>query len=192
MSESPKGRPVRLALLGPPGSGKGTQAAALARELGVPVVSTGDLLRARAAEDPDAWHELATRLRQGDLVPDDLVLSVVNDALNAPAMSDGYVLDGFPRTIVQAEHPETPPVDVVINLHAPDDVVRSRIARRADVRADDADRAAVERRLHLYHSDTAPLLDLYGREGVLTSVDATESPEAVTTAILRALGLAKP
>jgi adenylate kinase len=173
---------VRLALVGPPGSGKGTQAAALGRHLGVPVISSGELLRAAAANRRD----LADRLARGELVPDDVVLALVQDALGH-ASSDGYIIDGFPRTRAQAEHVDAPPVDAVIHLVVPDDVARERIARRVGGRTDDAERATVERRLRQYHSDTEPLLDLYRGRGILRSVEADQKPEAVTADILRAL-----
>jgi adenylate kinase len=178
---------VRLVLLGPPGSGKGTQAAALSRHFGVPVVSSGELLRAAAADNRDIWHDMAARMARGELVPDDVVLAVINDALRG-AGDDGYIIDGFPRTRGQAEHVDAPSVDAVIDLAVPDDVARERIARRAGSgRTDDTNRATVERRLRDYHSETEPLLDLYQRRGVLRSVDASQDPGAVTADILRAI-----
>jgi adenylate kinase len=126
-------------------------------------------------------------LDRGELVPDDLVLSVVRDAVRATD-GQGYVLDGFPRTVAQAEA-DAAPVDVVVDLALPDDVARERLRGRADEgRTDDADLDAIERRLRRYHSDAEPLVDLYRERGILQIVDATESPSAVTAAILDALG----
>jgi adenylate kinase len=180
---------VRLALLGKPGSGKGTQGARLARRLGVPLVSTGEILRRRAASDgPDA-AALADRLARGELVADDVVLSVVNHTLAETPDGDGYVLDGFPRTLAQARHPEVPALDAVIDLDVPDDVAVRRVAQRAGAgRVDDARRDAAARRLRSFHAETAPVLDLYRRRGILTTVDGTQAPERVTAAILAALG----
>lgn len=174
-------------LLGPPGSGKGTQGLALSRHLGVPVISTGELLRAGATDGSGVWRDVAETLGRGELVPDDVVLALVNEALAATG-TGGYILDGFPRTVGQAEHVAAPPIDAVIHLAVPDDAVRERIARRAPAgRPDDAMRDTVERRLRRYHSETEPLLDLYRGKGLLTSVDASQEPDAVTAAILRAL-----
>jgi adenylate kinase len=174
-------------LLGKPGSGKGTQAAALAGQLGVPVISMGDLLRRRATDDTARSGELRAMLDRGELVPDDLVLAVVRDAVRE-ANGRGYVLDGFPRTVAQAESGAAP-VDVVVDLALPDDVARERLrGRAAEGRTDDADLEAIDRRLRRFHSDAEPLVDLYRERGILKVVDATDPPSAVTAAILAALG----
>jgi adenylate kinase len=179
---------VRLALLGKPGAGKSTQSAVLARRLGVPVISTGALLRQRAAAMDEGAGELATVLARGELVDDDFVVSAVKDGI-AALDGDGYLLDGFPRTLAQAQRGDAPPVEVVILLDLPDDVARPRLTHRADDgRSDDNSRAVAERRLHLFNSETGPVLDFYRRRGILRSVDATQSPEAVTEAVLRSLG----
>ncbi len=179
---------MRLALLGKPGSGKGTQGVRLAGHLRVPLVSTGEILRRRAAAGgPDA-AALADRLARGELVSDDFVLSVVNDALAEGSDGTGYVLDGFPRTLAQAQHAEAPALDAVINLDVPDDVALHRLARRAGAgRVDDARRDAAARRLQAFRSETAPVLDLYRRRGILTTVDGTQPPDRVYEAILAAV-----
>jgi len=180
-------RPLRLALLGKPGSGKGTQGAELARHLGVPLISMGDLLRSRAAGTTPGARELRAMLDRGELVPDDLVLSVVRDAVDA-THGGGYVLDGFPRTLAQAQA-DVAPVDAVVNLALADDVARDRLARRAAAgRTDDADLDAIERRLRRFHSDAEPIIDLYRERGILETVDGSAPPAAVTAAILAALG----
>jgi adenylate kinase len=179
---------VRIALLGPPGSGKGTQAAALARHFGVPVISSGELLRGRVDGANGEWRDVAARLAQGDLVPDEVVLDVVNRALRDHPERNGYVLDGFPRTRAQAEHPAAPPLDAVVQLALADDVARKRLAGRAAAgRDDDGNDDAIERRLRHYHAQIEPLLDLYRARGVLTVVDAAQPADGVTTAILAAL-----
>jgi adenylate kinase len=181
-------RPVRLALLGKPGSGKGTQGAALARALHVPLVSLGDILRRRATERGETAHDLAEMLDRGELVPDDLVLSVMRDTVAATG-DGGYILDGFPRTLAQAQS-DVVPVDAVVNLELPDADARARLSRRAaDGRTDDADLDAIGRRLRQFRTDTEPLVDLYRRRGILSTVDATAPPAAVTAAILDALGV---
>jgi len=175
---------MRVVLLGPPGSGKGTQGAALAERLGVPVISSGELLRAAAA---DGRQDLAATLERGELVPDDVVTALVREAVAAERCAGGYLLDGYPRTVQQAERADAPPVDVVVHLDLPDDVARRRLAGRG--RADDTDPRVVERRLARYHAETEPLLDLYRRRGILVAVDGDQPPEAVTADILTALGV---
>jgi adenylate kinase len=176
---------MRVVLFGAPGSGKGTQGAILAERLQVPLLSTGDLLRRRAPND----SELSTYLDRGEFVPDDLVLEVIGDALRSAVNSGGYVLDGFPRTRVQAQHLESlAPPDVAVYLDLPDDVARRRVMHRALTgRADDAGQEAIQRRLDLFHTETEPLLDFYRDRGLVTAVDADQSPEAVRAAIARAL-----
>jgi adenylate kinase len=181
---------VRLALLGKPGSGKGTQGTRLARHLRVPLVSTGEILRRRARDGgPDA-AALADRLARGELVSDEFVLSVVGDALAGTADGNGYgyVLDGFPRTLAQAQHPDAPVLDAVIDLDVSDDVALRRLAQRAGAgRVDDARRDASARRLQEFRSETVPVLDFYRRRGILITVDGTPPPDLVFGAILPAL-----
>jgi adenylate kinase len=180
-------RTARLALLGKPGSGKGTQGVSLAQRLGVPLISLGELLRRRAADPARPDPELAAVLARGDLVPDDVVESVVGDAVSALG-DQGYILDGFPRTIAQARSGVVP-IDAVVYLALPDDVARDRLSGRASGgRTDDADLEAIDRRLHRFHSDTEALVDLYREQGILTTVDAGAPPAEVTAAILDALG----
>jgi len=180
---------VRLALLGKPGAGKGTQGVRLARLLGAPLISTGELLRRRAERDGPGAADLADLLARGELVPDDLVVSIVNDAVASAAASaaGGYILDGFPRTLAQARHSDTPVLDAVVHVDVPDDVALRRIAERAAGRTDDARRDATERRLQCFRSETEPVLNFYRRRGILTTVDGTQPPEQVTEAILQAL-----
>lgn len=184
---------VRLVLVGPPGSGKGTQGSVVAARLGVPYVSTGDLLRAEVAAGSDVGRRVAALLDRGELVPDDLMLSVVAHALGDRAR-DGYVLDGFPRTLPQAEATERAggplaPPDVAVHLALPDRVVHDRLSGRAGEqdRNDDADPAVIDRRLRVYEDETAPLLDHYRRRGILVTVDADQPVDQVTEAILGAL-----
>jgi adenylate kinase len=179
---------VRLALLGKPGAGKGTQGVALAERLGVPLVSVGELLRRRAHDGGAATHDLADLLARGELVPDEFVASVVNEALTTAPAAAGYVLDGFPRTLTQAHHAAAPRLDAVVHVDVPDDVARRRVAGRAgDGRTDDASRDTTERRLGAFHAETEPVLDLYRRRGILTTVDGTQPPDQVTESIMRSI-----
>ena len=180
---------MRIVLLGAPGAGKGTQGRALAGRLGVPHISSGDLLRAQAAADGELGSRLAAVLDRGDLVADDAVLAAVRDAL--PAEGGGYVLEGFPRTLRQAQDLEAVAApDAVVHLAVPDAVVRRRLAGRAGAGRKDDIAATVERRLSRFHREIEPLLDFYRRSGMLTTVDAAHAPDDVTAAIIEALATA--
>jgi adenylate kinase len=186
---------VRLVLLGAPGSGKGTQGESLADRLGVVHVASGELLRAHVSAEGELGVEVAARLARGDLVPDDVVLGFVCEAVTAACASGGgYILDGFPRTRTQAERayelalPKGIAAEAAIYLALDDDVARRRLAGRADRgRVDDANADAIERRLELFHANMRPILDFYEGRGILVTVDAAVAAGAVTDAILAAL-----
>ncbi len=138
--------------------------------------------------------EVADRLARGDLVPDDVVLAVVGEAVSAPAESGGYILDGFPRTRAQAERAQQLATargldpDAAVYLALDDEVARHRLAGRAvDGRVDDADAEVIERRLQLFHDNMRPILDFYDERGILVTVDAARPVGEVTDAILAAL-----
>src|SRR6476659_2638598 len=144
---------MQVVLLGAPGSGKGTQGVVVARHFGVPHVSSGELLRSQVARGSALGQQVAGCIARGDLVPDDLVLAVVGNALTGAVKAGGYVLDGIPRTLAQAERayelaqPAGLVADAVVYLDVPDDVARERLAGRAESgRNDDADAAVIERR----------------------------------------------
>lgn len=190
---------MQIVLLGAPGSGKGTQGDVLAKHFGVPHVSSGELLRMHVASGSDLGREVASFLSRGELVPDDLVLAVVGDALSGAFEAGGYVLDGIPRTLAQAERaytlaePAGLVADAVVYLDVADDVARERLAARAETgRVDDADPAVIERRLQVFHADTRPLLDFYRERGILRTIDAVQSVDAVSNAILDALAAEPP
>jgi adenylate kinase len=181
---------MRLILLGAPGAGKGTQAAALAEHFRVPHISSGELLRHQVAAGTRLGRKVAGYLERGELAPDDLVTAVVDEAL--ARAGSGYVLEGFPRTVSQGRDAEARHraglADAVVLLELPDDVARQRIAQRmAAGRSDDRDREVVERRLRTFHAETDPVVDYYRDRGRLVTVDAAQPPDAVTTAILTAL-----
>jgi adenylate kinase len=185
---------VQLVLLGAPGSGKGTQGVVLAEHFGVPHVSSGELLRAHTASGSELGRRVAGCIARGELVPDELVLAVVGDALTGAVQAGGYVLDGIPRTLAQAERayelakPAGLVADAVIYLEVPDEVARERLAGRAETdRADDADPAVIERRLQIFHAETRPLLNFYRERGILIQIDAVQSVRAVSKAIFDAL-----
>ena len=184
---------MRLVLLGAPGAGKGTQGVVLARHFGVPHISSGDLLRTHVVSQSELGRRLGTYLSRGELVPDDLVLAVIGDAIIAAMRTGGYILDGFPRTLAQAEQayalaePAGLAADAVVYLAVPDDEARRRLAGREADRTDDADPAVIERRLRLFHAETKPLLDYYARRAILVTIDAVQSAETVSAAIFAAL-----
>ena len=184
---------MRLILLGAPGSGKGTQGEALAARFGVRHVSTGELLRRHIAEQTELGRLAQPYVQSGELVPDDIVLQMAGQEVIEAAAEGGYVLDGFPRTLEQAERayelatPAGVTADAVVYLAVPDDVARERLLQRDEGRADDADPDVIERRLRVFHDETEPLLDFYRGRGILVTVDAVPPPDQVTEAMLAAL-----
>lgn len=186
---------LRAILLGPPGAGKGTQAAAIVERFGVRHISSGDLFRGHVAEHTDLGRRLEPYLSAGELVPDDLVFEMLaGPVADAADETGGYLLDGFPRTIVQAEqayeiaHQYDLLVHAVIALEAPHDVLVERLVLRGATsgRADDTE-AVVRHRLDVYDAMTRPLLEYYGERGVLRRVDASGTVEDVRTDVLHQL-----
>jgi adenylate kinase len=182
--------PPTVVLLGPPGSGKGTQAEQL-RELGFVPLATGDLLRAAREADTELGRQAAEYMDRGELVPDELI-----DAMLAAELGnlDGQavLLDGFPRTVAQADalakvladHERE--LDRVVLIEVPDEVVAERIGNRGQGRADD-DPETVRERLRVYHQQTEPLVEYYDGRGLLRPVDGDDDAEAVQAAIRAAL-----
>lgn len=156
---------MRLLIVGPQGVGKGTQAALLSERLGVPHISTGDLFRSNVSEGSELGILAKRYMDAGELVPDDITGAMVAARLAEPDTDKGFLLDGFPRTVPQAEwlgnllHEGGQDLDAVLLLSAPDSVLLKRMLQRG--RADDT-AEVITRRLELYHSETKPLLDYYG------------------------------
>ena len=166
----------------------------LARRLGVPHIASGELLRAHVRAESDLGVDVASRLAHGDLVPDDVVMAVVGDAITQADADGGYILDGFPRTRAQAERAYELALargiaaDAAVYLALDDDVARHRLAgRAAGGRIDDADAEVIDHRLELFHANMRPILDFFEERGILVTVDAAQPVEAVTEAILGAL-----
>jgi adenylate kinase len=184
-------------IFGPPGSGKGTQAKRIENEFNLAHLSTGQILRAEVNRGTEIGKEVARSMAAGDLVPDDLIVSIVRRRLPASEKGDGVLLDGFPRTLQQARAldemlaEEGHRVDFVIALEVPEKDLVDRILRRAAVegRADDTEEAIAER-MHEYHKLTEAVLDHYRKKGVRVEVvDGTGDPDAVFERIRRAIGI---
>jgi adenylate kinase len=174
-----------IALLGPPGCGKGTQAERLRDELGFTWLSTGDLLREARAAGTELGRRAGEYMDRGELIPDDVIVNVVEDAL-AEVGDRPVVLDGFPRTVAQAEALGRD-LHAAILIHVADDEVVARIAGRGQGRQDD-NPETVRERLRVYHDETEPLVEHYTKQGKLRSIDGAQSPDAVHDDVRAALG----
>lgn len=184
-----------VVLFGPPGSGKGTQAQRVASRLNVPHIATGDMLRAEAARGSALGREAEPIMASGRLIPDDLIVRVIEARLDDPDARTGALLDGFPRTVPQAQALDAMlqrkgrAVDVVLALRVSERELRRRIQHRAEVegRADDT-KAAFAERLRVYRSETAPVLDHYRTTATtIVEVDGVGDIDAVTERIAKAL-----
>jgi adenylate kinase len=186
---------MRLILLGAPGAGKGTQGVRLADHFGVAHVASGDILRAHVAEGTPLGKRVAAFVAAGELVPDDVVLAVVGRAVTEAMETGGYLLDGFPRTLAQAERAYELAkegditADAVLFLDVPDDVAVERLVDRSATsgRVDDASTAVIRHRLEVFHDQTYPLLDFYRQNDRLVTIDASGAPDDVFAAILAEL-----
>ena len=192
---------MRIVLLGPPGSGKGTQAAVLAQALGVPAVSTGDLFRAHVGSGTELGRKAAAFAAAGDLVPDDVTTAMVVERLAETDCRGGYLLDGFPRTIGQAEQLRDElaargmHLDAVLEMVVADGELTRRMSIRRvlvdgawAVRDDDRPET-VRHRLEVYRQLTAPVVDFYAAEGLLRRVDAAGAVDDVAARVREALGI---
>lgn len=185
---------ARLLLIGPPGAGKGTQAHRLSQALGIPAISTGDIFRAHLRDETPLGLQAKAYMDAGDNVPDSLTNDLVRDRLSQADAAEGFLLDGYPRTIDQvraldellAESGHA--MDAVVELVADPDVVVERLKKRAleQGRADD-DEAVVRHRLEVYAEQTAPLIDVYAERGLLAKVDGIGEIAEVTERIESAL-----
>ncbi len=185
---------MNLIFLGPPGSGKGTQAIRVAEKFSIVHLSTGDVLREAVKAGTDLGKEAETYMTKGELVPDALIIGLIEDKIASGTLSKGFILDGFPRTIPQAESLKEMfvkndiSVDKAVLLEVSDDVIVDRIKGRAEAegRADDTE-DVVRNRLAIYNKQTAPLVDFYRSESVLTPIRGEDTMEGVFDSIVEAL-----
>jgi adenylate kinase len=185
---------MRLMLLGPPGAGKGTQAERLVAKHGIVQLSTGEMLRTAAAAGTDVGTRAEAIMDRGDLVPDEVMIEIIDERLDGPDTANGFVLDGFPRTVAQAEALERLldekglALDVVIEIVVDDKILQSRIENRiretGGARTDDSVET-LRNRLAVYHAQTAPVADYYRKKGVIKTVDGMGTMDEVGKAIER-------
>ena len=185
---------MRIVFFGPPGSGKGTQAKLLAKRLDVPAISTGDMLREAVRRETALGRRAKAIMEAGELVPDDVVIGLIRERMAAPDAAAGFLLDGFPRTIAQAEALDRllgdagAPLDLVVNLEVAEKALLDRLLGRAveEGRSDDRPET-IRERLRVYAEKTAPLVAFYENSGLLTHVDGLGSVEDVSGRIDGAL-----
>ena len=181
---------TRVVLVGPPGAGKGTQAAALSKQLNVPHISTGDLFRAHIAQETPLGLDVKRYLDEGKLVPDAVTNDMVRERLAEPDAADGFLLDGFPRNVGQADvlnemlAAADTTLDAVVEFRVEEDVVVERLLARG--RADDTEEV-IRHRLDVYARQTAPLIGFYREADQLVAIDALGAVEDVTERAITAL-----
>jgi adenylate kinase len=185
---------TRLLIVGPPGAGKGTQAARIAERYGIPTISTGDIFRANIKNETDLGKQVKAIVDAGDYVPDSLTNALVTDRLNEADASGGFLLDGYPRTPDQVTYLDEllgshgHALDAVIRLVADEDEVVRRLTQRAidQGRSDDSE-DAIRHRQEVYQRETAPLLDIFRERGFLIEVDGLGAIDDVSDRIFSAL-----
>jgi adenylate kinase len=206
---------MNVIFLGPPGAGKGTQAVRVCERLGIPQISTGDILRRAIKEQTQTGLAAKSYIDKGQLVPDSVVIDIVRERLEHDDCKNGYLLDGFPRTVLQAEALETfAKIDAVIDIDVSDEKLVERLSGRRVclscggtyhvsllggsttcakcgeqlIQRDDDKAETVLSRLSVYHAQTAPLIDFYTQRGLLKAVDGAQPMDECYAAILEALG----
>ena len=190
---------MNLLVLGPQGAGKGTQAKRISEDYGVPHVSTGDMFRAAQAEGTEFGKQVGAIMASGKLVPDELTIAMIEERLSRPDAQEGFVLDGFPRTLAQAEALDITlggiarGLDAILFFDVPDSVGMERALKRAELegRADDTPEV-IAKRLAVYHEETEPIVEYYRTTGKLVPLHAERSIEEVWSEIEAALQQVAP
>lgn len=184
---------MRIVFLGPPGVGKGTQAKLLSERLRIPAISTGEMLRSAVADDTPLGREVKAVMERGELVSDGTMTELVRERIRRPDASAGFVLDGFPRTLQQAESlcgmlGNSSPLSAVLNFSVPEDLLAARLIERArgEGRADDRPET-VRERIRIYRESTSPLVGYYRERGVLAEVDGVGTIPEIAARVARAL-----
>ena len=187
---------MRIILIGPPGEGKGTQAARLSEKLGIPAISTGDIFRANVKNETELGKTAKRYMDAGEYVPDEVTNSMVQDRLNQDDTANGFMLDGYPRTEAQVHELDrmlkesSQELDHVVELTADTDEIVARLLARAQIekRADDTEEV-IRHRLDVYVEQTQPLTDIYEERGLLRKVNGLGEIDEVTDRVLKALGV---
>jgi len=185
-----------IVLFGPPGAGKGTQAKKLVDLLHIPHISTGDMFRFHIKNNTELGRTAKEYSNQGKLVPDEVTIAMVKDRLGKPDMKDGFLLDGFPRSVPQAKSLDAMlselgmDLDHVVNIAVADQEIRARLAKRAEIegRADDADPKVIQNRIDTYKSQSEPCLTYYKPKGIVRDIDGTGTIERVFERIAKVFG----
>ena len=185
---------LNVLILGPQGSGKGTQAARIATEYGIPHIATGDMFRAAIEAETPLGQEVEPILASGALVPDELTIRLIRERLSEEDAQDGFVLDGFPRNTAQAEALDElleelgRPLDLVLDLQVPDEVCMERLLGRAEEegRTDDSPEV-IAKRLEIFHRETEPLIGYYLPRGIVVGIHGDRSRDEVWAEIVEAL-----
>ncbi|MDR0959787.1 MAG: adenylate kinase [Propionibacteriaceae bacterium] len=185
---------MRMLIMGPPGAGKGTQGVVIAEHFGIPAISTGAIFRSNVAEQTELGKVVSEIMNRGELVPDDVTTQLVADRLAQPDAAQGFLLDGFPRTVPQAKSLDEildklgTPLDAVLSLVVSDEVLVARMMKRAEIEhREDDNEETIRNRFKVYADETEPLLALYRDRGLLVEVDGLGEVAEVNDRIVAAL-----